>query len=268
MEELRELLTRKRDELLRAVRGVLLASDPDPFALSFAQFAALGEEAQIAAVHRAWALREEWLEAELIRRRACWLVVAGEDVVASGDDLETIPVDEALDELGRRFDRAPLLFTRPLVEEAVPPRTPWAELAAGDAYPTVSIHLGAPGDLEAVFERAPFVADLDTGSPALIMPSEHGESIGWRVLARRWRAARHLGQDYEWRPVLASVGVVDRAGTRRSADVTAIAVRRWAEGPFTRVNPARRALVGRNVLMRLGLRVLLLAGDRQTSIEP
>ena len=59
MDEIRELLTRKRDELLRAVRGVLLSSEPDPFSMSFAEFSALDEEVQIAATHRAWALRED-----------------------------------------------------------------------------------------------------------------------------------------------------------------------------------------------------------------
>jgi hypothetical protein len=43
-------------------------------------------------------------------------------------------------------------------------------------------------------------------------------------------------------------------------------IRGWSSSPFVRVNPARRALVGRNVLMRLGLRVLLRADDRRTSI--
>jgi hypothetical protein len=124
MEELRALLTTKRDELLRVVRGLLLSTDPDPFAMSFAQFASLDEEAQIAAVQRGWALREEWIEAELIRRKATWLVVAGDEVVASGGDVEAIPNDDVLDQLGQQRDRAPLLFTRPLMEEIRVPRSP------------------------------------------------------------------------------------------------------------------------------------------------
>jgi hypothetical protein len=81
-----------------------------------------------------------------------------------------------------------------------------------------------------------------------------------------WRKDRHLGMDYEWRPCRAVVGVVDAAGGRRRAEMTVIAVRNWAGGPFVRVNANRRALVGRNLLMALGLRVLLLADSRETDV--
>jgi hypothetical protein len=265
LDDLRALLLDRRDAVLAAVRDVLLRGDPDPFAMSYDDGLALSEEERIALTRRAHALREDLLEREFRERGATWIIMAGDDIVASGPDIEGCPDDPSLAEVGRRTGRFPFLFTRILVEDEAS-RAPWASLGRGDAYPTLATYFGRPGADDELFAGAVTVADLDTGSPAVFAPWEVGLNEGWSPTSMVWRKDRHLGMDYEWRPCRAVVGVVDAAGGRRRAEMTVIAVRNWAGGPFVRVNANRRALVGRNLLMALGLRVLLLADSRETDV--
>lgn len=267
VDELRALLLERRDAVLAAVRDILLRNDPDPFAMSYEEFVALPEDEQIAVTRRAHALREDLLEREFRGRGAGWIVMAGDDIVASGADVETCPDDQSLEAIGRRTGRVPFLFTRILVEEAVG-RVPWASLGRGDAYPTLSAYFGPPGVGDELFEGAATLADLDTGSPVVFVPWEATTNAGWLPASMVWRKDRHLGQDYEWRPCRIAVGVADAAGRRRRGEMTVIAVRSWERGPFIRVNRNRRALVGRNLLVALGLRVLLLADSRETEVVP
>ena len=93
----------------------------------------------------------------------------------------------------------------------------------------------APNAGDSVFNTPPLIADLDTGSPVVVLPSEDVERTGGTALSTRWRQDRHLGRPYEWRPYAMAAAVVDERGQRVQATMTVLAVREWERSPFVRV---------------------------------
>jgi hypothetical protein len=116
LDDLKELLAHRRDQLVSVVRAVLLSGEQDPFVVDYSSYRAMSEDEQVELGRRAHALREDWIERQLDERRARWIVVAGEQVLAHGNDVESAPDDSSLERMGEGSGRAPFLFTRVLIE--------------------------------------------------------------------------------------------------------------------------------------------------------
>ena len=58
--------------------------------------------------------------------------------------------------------------------------------------------------------------------------------------------------------------MVDETGAMTSTTLPALCVRNWKQSPLCLVNPFRKALVGRNLLLELLLRVELDGRNRTT----
>jgi hypothetical protein len=109
------------------------------------------------------------------------------------------------------------------------------------------------------------VADLDTGS--------HGTLIDDRIAHDRdgshvWFSGSHLSHSFRWRPGRVSVEVGLEGGERRTVDLPVRWVADWASSPFVRINPARRALAGRDLLRAVGATVVLRPSDAETRLVP
>ena len=115
VEDLRELLERRRDLLLDAVRQVLLSAEPHPFTMSHDEYLKLPENNRIALSRRAQSLRADWIDGELEARKATWIVVAGDEVLAAGIGIDAGPDDAGLGEMGRRTGKVPFVFSRVLI---------------------------------------------------------------------------------------------------------------------------------------------------------
>ena len=112
-------------------------TDPpaDVFALPFADYLALPDEEREAVQLRAYQSHQAWIDAELERQKAEWLLVCGGEVVEASPTLRDYPSREKLMSLGQRMGCVPFVFVRePLVEESA-----WSVLAGNDVYPTLRI---------------------------------------------------------------------------------------------------------------------------------
>lgn len=245
------ILDRHRDRFRALVREIVEEERGDnPFTMSLHAYLQRPAAERAGIVERAGVLARGRAERELARRHAAWIVMVGEDVVLSSNDRAELPtVDEVL-ALGRGVDRVPFLFEAALIEE-LSSTAAWSRVESGirdDLYPTLAIELAG----------ATLVADLDTGSHGTFIDDElevladAGESAHWFV-------GIHLGTQFSWSPdrVRARVRLAD--GTDRVALLPVRRVRGWGVSPFVRLNPLRRALVGRDLLRALGLALELRA---------
>jgi hypothetical protein len=254
-------LDRYRERFRDLIREILEEEALDsPFRMSWEDFALLDEGERDRVYERAAEGRGRWAQSELRRRGARWLVVVGDEVVAASGDLNAIPSDQELERWGRERNRVPFYFEGEVIEEVrAPGHALWTELSGGDAYPTLPLDLLAP--LESAL-----AADLDTGSPFTFVNSERVRGVP--SVLRPWRAGHHLGRRYFWKKIPARLAVSDVSGHRHAADMEVRAVRAWAQSPFSEINPRREALVGRDLLRALGLRVALVAKERRTEVLP
>jgi len=76
----------------------------------------------------------------------------------------------------------------------------------------------------------------------------------------------HLGHPYHYVVPTMKVAVPTQAGALRSRVFQVYAVRDWGHSPLTLVNPHRRALVGRNLLLGLGLEINLSGQSQSTTV--
>jgi hypothetical protein len=137
------------------------------FDLSFDDYLAMSDEERDDIAFRAYQTLGEWIDAELKKRRAEWILVCGGEVIESSNKLRDYPSREKLMEIGQRRGLVPFVFVKtPLIEESG-----WSALADDDFYPTISLTVAAP---DTSLARLPtsgteLTADFDSGSPSLFV---------------------------------------------------------------------------------------------------
>lgn len=70
-----------------------------------------------------------------------------------------------------------------------------------------------------------------------------------------------------WTIAAAEIEVTDSEGASVERRIAVRLVKDWTSSPFVRINPKRRALVGRDILRAFSLEVSLRAGPAVTEIE-
>lgn len=244
------LLDRHREKFRRLLQSIVAEEQgPDPFTFALSRFRTAPEAQRIDLVRRAGLIARERVDEELRTRGAAWIVLLGDRIVAESTDPADCPSPDALLALGDEDDLVPFLFEAPLVEE-IPATSSGSPLPRGDAYATIPLCI----------EETVLNADLDTGS--------HATFVDRQLVAcdaATWFEGRHLGQAFLWAPGRARIAV--RVGDGRIERSLPIRfVHDWAASPFVRINLARRALVGRDVLRGLGLELRLSASDLSTAV--
>ena len=138
------------------------------FTLPFTEYLALPDEERERIQFSVYQSQKKWIDAELERRSAEWILVCGGEVVESSETLRNYPSRGKLMALGKARGVVPFVFVKaPLVEE----ESAWAALSHADFYPTLSIMIGSPECTaeKLVASSITCVADFDSGSPHLFL---------------------------------------------------------------------------------------------------
>ncbi len=86
------------------------------FDFSFDEYLALSEEERDAIAFRAYQTLGGWIDAELARRKATWMLVCGGEIIEASPSLDEYPAREHLLQLGQERGRIPFVFVRgPLI---------------------------------------------------------------------------------------------------------------------------------------------------------
>jgi len=207
---------------------------------------------------------QHWVELQLRRLSADWIMVVDGKVVMSGATLKQYPEDDVLLALCRKTGKFPFVFFDSRVfaiEESV---TAWHETRrSDDAYPALPI------TLVGLTARQSMEADLDIGSVNCygsrdrliekgIIHSGFGEVV---------RASSHLGRSYVCVTRFASIELVDENGITHQCRMPIICVKDWGNSPFVSINPSRQFLMGRSALLELRPLLLLDFWARTTRVS-
>jgi len=178
------------------------------------------------------------------------------------------PTDEELKLLERKHGKACYVVGADVIEEAA-----WSQLPRADYYPTLPILLGlSDWSDKQVFEQGFMMnADFDTGNPDVAAFSlDDLTKIGVQPpRPDELRSDIHLTRPfyYAWRTL--KIGAKDqRAG--RSISKACKCLVRWTDvrvNPFLLANPQRTGFVGRDVMLRFPLMIILDAAKRTTRIR-
>lgn len=243
------------------------AASKIPFAVTFEEFMQMEKSEQQNLRHKALHEKRDWIEHELTERNAKWMLVLGGTVERSSTSFDELPLKEEIYQIAGQKGFAPFVFVKEeLVEEHNTSR--WAQIRQDDYYPTVPIFI-ASSDCpdEQLFECGKQMsADFDTGSHAIFFDLTALESIGIDVSKHLGISNRHLSRTYDFVMSKIKIGVKTKQGNIKSTVFTVRAVDNWENSPFCLINPQRLALLGRNVLLKLRLKMLLNGECKATDI--
>lgn len=91
----------------------------DVFSLSFEAYLALADDEREDVQWRAYQLHQSWIDAELARRGAQWLLVCQGKIIESSSTWRNYPSREKLMAVGKQNGYVPFVFVKaPLIEES------------------------------------------------------------------------------------------------------------------------------------------------------
>jgi hypothetical protein len=178
--------------------------EKNPFEMPFEEFEKLSEDKQDEVSWQAFSRNKAWIDEQLRKYDAEWIVVIGGKVQKFSPTLDDVPMRNEMTKMGMETGLVPFLFIRePLIEESAAAPTAqsqWNELEGDDFYPTVPITIGIVNDDKQKLESTGIrlTADLDTGSPSIIVRSIDIEQLGIRLKDYKTTWATHLGQRYRY----------------------------------------------------------------------
>lgn len=85
----------------------------DAFTVAYRSYESMTTEAKLALRALALQRHRSWIEKELRNRGAAWILCVGQEVVDSGESLDSYPTEARLQRLGQDLDLVPWVFTRP-----------------------------------------------------------------------------------------------------------------------------------------------------------
>jgi hypothetical protein len=149
----------------KQINGSSPESLADVFAISFDEYMALPQEEREAIQLRADRTLQTWIDEQLQRHKARWMLVSGGEILETSSTMRNYPSREKLTQIGRQRGRIPFVFIAdPLIEESA-----WSVLPDNDFYPAVHLTVAAPGTSaeQLPIQGLKINADFDTGSPDL-----------------------------------------------------------------------------------------------------
>ncbi|MCI0388956.1 MAG: hypothetical protein MOB07_09370 [Acidobacteria bacterium] len=227
------------------------------FDLPFDDYLAMSDEARDSIAFRAYQTLGEWIDAELKKRKAEWILVCGGVVIESSPTLRDYPSREKLMKIGQQRGLVPFVFVKaPLIEESG-----WSTMSGADFYPTIRLTVAAPGTsiAHSPTSGTEFTADFDSGSPNLFVDYDQilaSQIIDYQPIDQS-HFRSHLGQVYRYHVLPLLIGVRSEDGMVAEREFSALCVRDWSESPLCLVNSDREALAGRNLLIEFPLRLEL-----------
>ena len=198
-----------------------------------------------------------WIDEKFEKTGAASLIVCDRQVVfASKDRYAPLFVD--IDEIEREHGKISYILTRErtLIEES----SEWSEISDEDYYPTISLYFGnQTWDDENVFRNGAHIrCDFDTGNPSRCVTNE---AICRRLSGRagfQWKET-HLRMDYNYYPRVMKVCAKDEE-QQRCMEKIVEGVLSWDDitrNPYKLANRKREGFVGRDLMLKLPLRITL-----------
>jgi hypothetical protein len=239
----------------------------DLFAISFNEYLAMPQAERETIDILAYKRYSNWIEQELNQHDARWILVCGGKVIESGPTLRSYPRSQKLQAVGEQYGLMPFVFLRgPMIEESI-----WAVLPYNDSYPSLPIIVAAENENPPNLKASGLIiddADLDTGSTDVMLDYEQllENGIITDQVVEKLHVHSHLNRDFYYYSRWVRIGVITENDEMISGVIEALCIRDWAKSPLVAVNRSRQALVGRNLLYELPLRIELDGRKRTTQI--
>ncbi|WP_459864621.1 response regulator [Endothiovibrio diazotrophicus] len=243
----------------------------DPFCITLAQFHQLSDDEVDSLYQRADEENMPYVRDVFCKDRSIdWVLIAHRpgQVVASGK-MSDAPLSDDLDQFSESEGCLVYAYSRPVVVEEY--GTGWSRKDDDTIYPTITFEFY---DLSGEPKR--IKGDFDTGCPF--------SSISYEILVKnniitrkrriRWNSnvndegkkERLWGKSYKYYLIKRPCSVVGRNGGRKGIDFTFRAVVNWGDSPMLMNYDDRDAFIGRDILTKNSVRIVLDGEASETDL--
>ncbi len=205
----------------------------------------------------------EMLDAE----KAQWVLICGdpEKPVRISKHRSHMPTDEEKLRIGRRHNRVPYLFQRPVSVEELTFKK-WQAVGERDWYPTIGMYFPVEGKKP---EENTIALHFDTGSPLTYVSYEKLQRLG-AIASGLWPASGvlNLNPQYEYTFFDVTPNAICTDG-KATCSIRPLmqAVVNWHLFPIATNYPGRVGLAGRSLLSDCGLTVVLDGKAKRTRLQ-
>jgi hypothetical protein len=205
-----------------------------------------------------------WIEDQLRKLSARWMMVIEGHVVLHGPTLDNYPEDDEFLNLCQTTGKYPFVFFSKRVFEIEEQSQAWHKTyEPNDLYPAVSISLSGYNHHLAI------AADLDTGAMDCYSDLELLSANGIiKIQLQEFEdTSEHLSRPFTYFTKRIWLELIDDAGTHRKRRATVICVDDWQNSPFVSINANRTFLLGRSILLTLQPRLVLDFAAKCTEVQ-
>jgi len=198
-----------------------------------------------------------WIDEQFEKTGAASLIVCDRLVVLASKD-RYAPLFVDIDKIEQEHGKISYILTRErtLIEEL----SEWSDLSDEDYYPTISLYFGnQTWNDKNVFRNGENIrCDFDTGNPSRCVTNE---AICRRLSGHvgfQWKET-HLRMDYNYYPRIMKVCIKDEE-KQRCMEKVVEGVLSWNDitrNPYKLANRKREGFAGRDVMLKLSLRITL-----------
>lgn len=249
-------------DVIVTIKSQEITFEIDPFQISYNDFLSLTRDEQKEVQNKSYLQREEWIEKELAIRNAEWILVCKDEVIDSSYSLEECPSHDVLEKIAEEKNCVPYIFVKPpVIEES----SLWSRLKNEDYYPTLKFEVGSSAE-DDYQSSCQIISDFDTGCPFTYL--NLGDLIKNKIIPEPHpldrKITRHLGRQANFFTQKVKVYIKNREV--KSKDFIVRCVEDWDVSPFKLVNPKRKALAGRDFLLKFPLKIELNGKNRRTKV--
>lgn len=226
---------------------------PDPFDIPFVERDSMNPK-QLSELYDRLLEEHGTMVKRHLKKGSRFIVLCDKRVVLSSDHEIS---DEDVRELEQKYGKVCYVITEDLIEESS-----WIPLGDEDYYPAIEVILGRTDwGAEEIFDHGlRVIADFDTGNPDIAAFSDEELSTLKVIAPRTMRRAIHLGRYYDYYLLKVKIGICDASGEKRCIEKTCRSTLFWREverNPFLLANPNRKGFIGRDLLIRFPLNIVL-----------
>ena len=234
----------------------------DPFIIRFDDYMNMSSEQVTKLQNRIQKENKIWIEQKLAEKKVKWMVVCNPErvIIKCSNRLDDYPTKEELQKMGQHFNRIPYVFFKtPKLEEIK-----WRQgLDETDYYPVIEFYLIR--DKKSI----KYSTDFDTGCEHTLFDAREMEKHN---LINRFdhldfpKRADHYDKEYHYCIKTVIIKIMDEEKREIAKDMNCFVVQNWRNSPFGDIKSSRIGIVGRDILQRFPVQILLDGKKKTTKI--
>lgn len=226
--------------------------------ISFSEINKMNDKDIIMYKKEVWEKNKKWLLKKFFEEDIQWVMILEDEIIESSTPKNKIS-QRRIAEFSKKTDKFPLVFIRPpIIEEC-----DWSNISRRkskiiDYYPTIQISVGSKKS-----HLKKITSDFDTGADKTHISDEIINSCSpFDPISEGF----HFG-NYIFSEKKLVVALTDENGITKYKNVDIAIVHEWINSGFVKINPDRKALVGRDILAIFPLELKLLSKSKKTIIH-